>query len=87
MMAGAMRDAVAIWGHKVATWTTTDDCGHIDNDGRLNMRLPADLLERVDAFVEALRDTTSVRASRAEAARVLMERALDAASEIKRRKR
>lgn len=55
----------------------------VDNGERLNMRLPVEMLGRVDAFAEAMRARTGLRVSRADAARVLLGRALDAAPELK----
>ena len=54
---------------------------------RMNLRVTPTLGARVDAFAEALREATGLRVSRNEAARLLMERALDAAPEMKRRVR
>ena len=54
---------------------------------RTNLRLTPSLTARIDAFAEAMRETTGLRVARAEAIRLLIERALDAAPEMKRRKR
>lgn len=58
----------------------------MEHDGRLNVRLPLELLGRIDDFAAALRERAGVRVSRNEAVRVLLERSLDAAPEMKRKR-
>lgn len=59
----------------------------MEHDERINVRLPAEMLERIDAFAAAVHASAGVRVSRNEAVRVLLGRALDAAPEIKRKRR
>jgi len=52
---------------------------------RMNLRLTPSLVARIDTFAAAMRETTGLRVARAEAVRLLVERALAAAPELKRR--
>lgn len=55
------------------------------NDAQLVLRLPADLIERVDAYAERVRsELPGARFKRAEAVRVLLTRALDQAEKNRR---
>lgn len=56
-------------------------------DTQIGVRLPTEIVERLDAFAVALQSTTGIRVTRNEAVRVLLARALEAAPETKRRKK
>lgn len=59
----------------------------MEHDTQIGVRVPKATVERIDAFADALREGTGLRVSRNEAVRVLLDRALAAAPEMKRRKR
>jgi len=54
---------------------------------RTNLRLTPSFAARIDAFAAALREATGLPVARTDAMRVLMERALDAAPEMKKARR
>lgn len=59
----------------------------MEHDERINVRLPAVMLEQIDAFATAVHESAGVRVSRNEAVRVLLGRAIGAAPELKTTKR